>query len=119
MAKQVVIADVLYGARPTKKNPQVMRLSVGDAQFLDIALPLYNRVMAGEIDAVEYDDATKPLEIENADGTKTNVQFHSVIGVKKNIRVILAQKTAEAEAINAFDQAAYLAAQKKAEGLVL
>lgn len=119
MARQTVTSSLLFGATQSRNNAGIMRLVVGDAQFLDIPRPLYDRVMSGDIDAVIYDDATKPLEIANADGTKTPVQFHRVIDVKESIHVKIAKANKEIEAIESFDQAKYTAAKKKAEGLVL
>ena len=68
MAKQTIDAVLLFGAGVNKKNENMMRLMVAPGQFLDVAKPIYDMAIKGEISGIEYDDETAPLAVVDANG---------------------------------------------------
>lgn len=119
MAIQKVIRALILGASPSKKNKEIMRLPLGAGQFLDISKPIHDGVVSGEYETVSYDDDVTPLEVTNDDGTKVELKFYRVCDIDESMEVALSRKMRKIEAIEAFDQARYDAAMKKAEGLVI
>ena len=120
MATQTVSRAMAFGASQSRNNAGVMRLVVGQAQFLDIARPLYDMLVRGEVDSVTYDDTTTPLPVTNATtGEVTNIQFHRVNGVNENMIVRIERASRFSQVANDFDEKAYAAAMKKMEGVVI
>ena len=113
----MITADVLMGASKTKtqKGADIFRLMTGPNNFLDLNPLIYQKVLDDEIDAVEFDDDTKPMVMD--DGTE--VKFHKINKTRPSAVSKFRKAAALIDAAKGFDKDAYDKAMKDAEGLVL
>ena len=119
MAIQKISADLLQGASVNKKNAEMMRLPAGPGLFLDFPKAIYNRIVAGEIEEVEYDDAVTPLIVpDTQDPTKTvELKFCRISKVVESGLGKLQKAKKFVEAAQGFDMAAFTNAMSIADAI--